>query len=92
MVSERKQFVLAHQEARRRAMSAVAEAPPGYVVTVQEPNRSLDQNAAQWQRMTDCVLATQERRCSNGYECAQRLEADSVVHHQNRKLRRITNL
>lgn len=41
-------FVLAHPEARRRAMSAVADAPAGYVVTIKEPSRSLDQNAAQW--------------------------------------------
>ena len=47
-MSERKLFILAHPEARRRAMAAVADAPPGFLVTVQEPNRSLDQNAAQW--------------------------------------------
>lgn len=47
-VTERKLFVLAHPEARRRAMAAVAEAPDGWRVTVQEPTRSLDQNAAQW--------------------------------------------
>ena len=29
-------------------MAAVAEAPEGWRVTVQEPTRSLDQNAAQW--------------------------------------------
>lgn len=41
-------FRLSHHEARRRAMAAVADAPDGYVVTVQEPTRSTDQNAAQW--------------------------------------------
>lgn len=41
-------FRLAHAEARRRAMACVADAPDGYVVTVQEPTRSTDQNAAQW--------------------------------------------
>lgn len=44
----RRRFVLSHTEARRRAMACVAEAPEGYVVTVQEPTRSTDQNAAQW--------------------------------------------
>ena len=29
-------------------MACVADAPEGYVVTVQEPTRSTDQNAAQW--------------------------------------------
>lgn len=45
---DKRTFKLAHTEARRRAAAAVAEAPEGYVVTVQEPTRSLDQNAAMW--------------------------------------------
>lgn len=47
-MNEKRIFRLAHAEARRRAMSCVADAPDGYVVTVQEPTRSTDQNAAQW--------------------------------------------
>ena len=38
-------FVMSHDLARRRAIAAVAEAPAGYVITVKEPTRSLDQNA-----------------------------------------------
>jgi len=38
-------FRLVHAEARRRAMSAVADAPEGYCVTVQEETRNLEQNA-----------------------------------------------
>lgn len=34
--------------ARVAACSYIHEAPDGYVVTIAEPNRSLDQNAAQW--------------------------------------------
>lgn len=41
-------YILAHDTARRRAVEAVANAPAGYVVTVKEPSRSLDQNAALW--------------------------------------------
>lgn len=41
-------FILAHEQARRRAGWAVAEAPEGWVVTVAEPTRSTDQNSAQW--------------------------------------------
>jgi hypothetical protein len=41
-------FRLAHTEARRRATKACQDAPDGYIVTVAEPNRTLDQNAAQW--------------------------------------------
>ena len=41
-------YILAHELARRRAMSAVADAPAGHVVTVAEPTRNLDQNALMW--------------------------------------------
>jgi hypothetical protein len=41
-------FILAHTEARRRAAQAVQSAPEGYAVTIAEPTRSLDQNAALW--------------------------------------------
>ena len=47
-MSDKRIFRLVHPEARRRAMACVADAPDGYVVTVQEPTRSTDQNAAQW--------------------------------------------
>jgi hypothetical protein len=41
-------FRLVHAEARRRAALACQTAPDGFVVTVAEPSRTLDQNAAQW--------------------------------------------
>lgn len=41
-------FQLSHDLARRRAVDAVINAPAGFVVTVKEPSRSLDQNAAMW--------------------------------------------
>lgn len=44
-MSESKLFILAHDLARRRAVAAVAEAPAGYVIKVQPPTRTLDQNA-----------------------------------------------
>lgn len=44
----RRAFNLVHSEARRRAMSAVAEAPEGFVVEIREPTRSLSQNAMLW--------------------------------------------
>lgn len=48
-MSDKRLFVLdAHREARPRALAEVASAPAGYVVTVQPPKRSLEQNAAQW--------------------------------------------
>lgn len=41
-------FVLAHATARQRAVDAVRNAPEGFAVTVAEPSRNLEQNAAQW--------------------------------------------
>lgn len=41
-------FGLVHSTARARAIEAVAEAPEGYVVTISEPTRTLEQNSAQW--------------------------------------------
>ena len=41
-------FIMAHQTARDNAKRAIDAAPEGYAVTIQEPTRSLDQNAALW--------------------------------------------
>lgn len=41
-------YILAHAEARIRAVDAVRSAPDGYCVTLSEPSRNLEQNAAQW--------------------------------------------
>ena len=47
-MAEKRVFKLVHATARRLAMEAVQTAPEGYCVTVAEPTRSLDQNAAMW--------------------------------------------
>ena len=41
-------FVLRNEDIRRRAQAAVWDCPDGYQVTLSEPPRTLDQNAAQW--------------------------------------------
>lgn len=41
-------FVLAHAEARKRALEAVSAAPDGYAVTISPPTRNLEQNALLW--------------------------------------------
>lgn len=52
-MNDRKTFVLAHPEARRRASAFVVEtAPAGYVVTIAPPKRNLDQNALLWVLLT----------------------------------------
>jgi hypothetical protein len=47
-VSDKRVFKLVHGMARSGAVVAVNQAPEGYVVTISEPTRSLDQNAAMW--------------------------------------------
>lgn len=44
-MSDKRILILAHDEARRRAVSAVAEAPAGYRVTIEPPKRNGEQNA-----------------------------------------------
>ncbi len=41
-------YILAHETARQRAVEAIRNAADGMVVTVAEPTRNLEQNAAQW--------------------------------------------
>ena len=57
-------FRLVHAEARKRAAQACYEAPDGFAVTVSEPTRSLDQNAAQWPYLAG--FAAQKQLCING--------------------------
>lgn len=47
-MSAKKMFKMVHSTARANAVEAVRYAPEGFIVTVGEPNRTLDQNAAQW--------------------------------------------
>lgn len=44
---------LVHQEARRRAVQGVLDAPEGHVVTIKPPTRSLEANAAMWAMLND---------------------------------------
>jgi hypothetical protein len=44
-MSDKRIFRLVHPAARRMAAECIAQAPDGYVVTVQEPTRSLEQNS-----------------------------------------------
>lgn len=54
MVRAMKQsFVLSHDEARRRAVQAVQDAPQGYAVIVKPPARNLEQNALLWALLAD---------------------------------------
>ena len=57
-------YRLVHDEARRRAAEDCKTAPDGFVVTVGEPNRTLEQNAAQWPYLAG--FAAQKQLCING--------------------------
>lgn len=52
-MSDKRTLILAHPEARRRAMAAVADAPPGFVVTIAPPSRNSAQNARLWAMLTE---------------------------------------
>jgi hypothetical protein len=57
-------FILAHEQARRRCQEAVWDSPDGWRVTIQEPARSLDANAAQWPYLE--AFSKQKQLCING--------------------------
>jgi len=57
-------FILVHTQARSNALQAVKDAPEGFAVVVSEPNRTLDQNAAQWPYLAG--FAAQKQLCING--------------------------
>lgn len=63
-MTEKRIFKMTHATARRLAVEAVQNAPEGYCVTVSEPTRSLDQNAAQWPYLEG--FAKQKQLCING--------------------------
>ena len=63
-MADKRIFIMAHAEARRRAIEALKEAPAGYCVTIAEPSRSLEQNAAQWPYLE--AFAMQKQLCING--------------------------
>ena len=46
-------FRLVHEEARRRALETVLNAPDGYIVAVQEPTRTVDQNSLLWSLLSE---------------------------------------
>ena len=60
----KKTFVLVHEMARKRAIAEVQTAPDGFVTIVCEPNRTLDQNAAQWPYLQG--FAELKQLCING--------------------------
>ena len=52
-MGEKRVFRLVNIDVRRRAAAYLMDVPEGYVVTVQEPTRSLDQNSKLWAMLHD---------------------------------------
>lgn len=52
-MNDKATFILAHAQARARAIATIQSAPDGYKVTVQPPPRSLEQNALMWSLLTE---------------------------------------
>jgi hypothetical protein len=46
-------FRLVHDQARKGAARAIADAPEGWIVEIKEPTRTLEQNALLWAALTD---------------------------------------
>jgi hypothetical protein len=57
-------FILSNDTARLMAMRELQRAPEGYVITISEPTRNLEQNAAQWPYLQ--AFAEQKELCING--------------------------
>ena len=50
-------FVLNGVFARQRAQNVIASAPEGYVVSVEEPRRTIDQNSRLWAMLSDVAMS-----------------------------------
>lgn len=57
-------YRLVHETARKGAARECMEAPDGWIVTISEPNRTLEQNAAQWPYLE--AFSKQKQLCING--------------------------
>lgn len=54
--------ILDSKRQRSIAQDIIAQAPAGYVVTIDEPKRTLDQNSRMWAMLTDISMARPEGR------------------------------
>ena len=85
-MSDRRLFILAHPEARRRAAQCIAEAPEGYRVTVAPPNRSLEQNDALHALLSDISERVEWSGVKHDVETWKRLLTAAWARSVGRKL------
>lgn len=71
-MSDKITIKLVGPEQRKRAYEAILRAPAGYVVTVSEPTRTLDQNALMWAALSDIARAKPDGRemTAEQWKCA----------------------
>ncbi len=50
-------FILNSDFARNRAIAAIDRAPAGYIASIEEPRRTLDQNARLWAMLGDIAMS-----------------------------------
>jgi hypothetical protein len=55
-------IALTNSFARNRAMTAVRQAPDGYVAIIEEPKRTIDQNARLWAMLSDVAMSKPQGR------------------------------
>lgn len=55
-------FVLNSAFARKRAATAAMNAPDGYILSVEEPKRTLDQNSRLWAMLSDVAMSKPQGR------------------------------
>ena len=73
-------FILAHDIARRRAMQAVADAPAGHVVTINEPTKSREQEEKYHAQIGEIADAFRLNGKKLGAETMKRLLIDQFKH------------
>lgn len=72
-MSDKKVFRLSNPQVRRIAAEYIAQAPDGYMVTIQEPTRTLEQNAALHAAISDIARQIKWHGEYMDVECWKRL-------------------
>lgn len=57
-------YCLAHAQARQNAAQAIMQAPDGWFAVIRQPDRTLEQNSAQWPYLEG--FSKQKQLCLNG--------------------------
>ena len=78
-MSDKQTFILAHSTARNRAMHAIAHAPQGYMVTIQEPVKRRVQEEKYHAMLGDIARQIKYMGKRRSLECWKRLLVEAFV-------------